>query len=88
MVLVYNCNDDVATAMFINGLQISHSFYKHFVHEVIKVRDILSRAQTYIQIEDANRDETNHSPNEGMKGRNGNQSLFTRRRIKIETSEQ
>jgi len=46
--LIYNCNDNVATATFISGLQVTHS-YKHLV----KMRDILTRAQRYIQIEDA-----------------------------------
>ena len=53
MVLVYNCNNDVAVVAFISGLQVTYSFYKHLVkNEVIKMRDILSRAQKYIQIED------------------------------------
>ena len=29
MTLVYNYNEDVAAAAFINGLQVTHSFYKH-----------------------------------------------------------
>ena len=28
MVLMYNCNEDVAVATFISGLQVTHSFYK------------------------------------------------------------
>jgi len=52
MALPYNCNDYVVAAAFINGLQVTHSFYKHLVkNEVIRMRDILSRAQKYIQIE-------------------------------------
>jgi len=40
--LVYNCNDDVATAAFISGLQVTHSFYNHLVkNDVTKMRDIL-----------------------------------------------
>jgi len=43
MALVYNYNDDVAAAVFISGLQVSHTFYKHLVkHDVTKMRDILS----------------------------------------------
>ena len=42
MTLVYNCNDDMAAAAFITGLQVSHSFYKHLVkYEVIRMSDIL-----------------------------------------------
>ena len=61
MALLYNCNDNVIAVAFISGLQVSHS-YKHLVkYEVTRKRDILSRAQKYIQIEDATRGETNHS---------------------------
>ena len=45
MALVYNCNEDVATAVFINGLQVKNPFYKHLVkNDVTKMRDILIRA--------------------------------------------
>ena len=48
---MYNFNDNI-----VSRLQVTHSFYKHFVkQEVIKMRDILSRAQKYIQIEDVTR---------------------------------
>ena len=43
-----------------------YSFYKHMVkHEVTKMRDILTSAQKYIQIEDATRSSANCSPSEG-----------------------
>jgi len=43
-------------------LQVSHS-YKHLVkYEFIRMRDILSRAQKYIQTEDATPGVTNRSP--------------------------
>jgi len=59
MTLVYNCNDDVIVAAFINGLQVFHSFYKYLVkHKVTRMLDIISRVQKYIQIEDATRDKT------------------------------
>ena len=52
MTLVYNCNEDVAAATFISGLQVTHPFYKHLVkNDVTRMRDILVRAQKYIQIE-------------------------------------
>ena len=42
--LVYNCNEDVAAAPFISGLQVTHSFYKHLVkNDVTKMRVILVR---------------------------------------------
>jgi len=53
MDLMYNCNDDVAVVTFVRGLQVTYS-YTHLVkYEVTRLRDILSRAQKYIQIEDA-----------------------------------
>jgi len=56
MTLVYSCNEDVATAAFISGLQVIYSFYKYLVkNDVTKVRDILVRAQKYMQIEEATR---------------------------------
>jgi len=62
MALIYNCNDDVATAAFIAGLEINHSFYKHLVkHNVTNMKYILSRAQKYIQLEEAIRNTTNRS---------------------------
>jgi len=54
MALVHNCNDNIVVAVFVSWLQVIHSFYKHLVkHEVTKMRDILSRAQKYIQIKNA-----------------------------------
>jgi len=42
MALVYNYNEDVAIVAFINGLQVTHSFYKNLVkNDVTKMRDIL-----------------------------------------------
>jgi len=50
MMLVYNCNEDVAATSFIIGC-ITHSFYKQLVkNDVIKMRDILVRAQKYMHI--------------------------------------
>ena len=47
MTLVYNCNEDVAAASFINGLQVTHSFYKHVVkNNVTKIRDISIRRKS------------------------------------------
>ena len=50
--MVYNCNEDVVV-VFMSGLQVTHSFYKHLVkNDVTKMRDILVRAQKYMQIEE------------------------------------
>ena len=46
MSLLYNCNEDVDDAAFINGLQITNPFYKHLMkNDVTKMKDILIRAQ-------------------------------------------
>ena len=53
MALVYICNEDVAATTFINGLQVTHLFYKHLVkNNVTKMRDIPVRAHKYMQIRD------------------------------------
>jgi len=58
MVLVHNYSDDDAAVAFIAGLQTNHS-YKHLVkHDVTNIKDILSRAQKYIQLEEATRSST------------------------------
>ena len=52
MALVFNCNGDVDAVVFISGLQVSHSFHKYLVkHEVTWMRDVLSQAPMYMQIE-------------------------------------
>jgi len=73
--LVYNCNDYVTAIAFINELQVTHS-YKHLVkQEVTKMRYIHTRAQKYIQIEDATRSSANCSPKQGVKWRNRRQHV-------------
>ena len=43
--LVYNCNEDVAVAAFISGLQVTDPFYKHLLkNNITKMRDIIVRA--------------------------------------------
>ena len=64
--LAYNRNDDVAATSFVSGLQVTHSFHKHLVkYEVTKIKEILSRAQKYIQIEDVTRRAVNRSTRGG-----------------------
>ena len=54
MALVYNNNEDMAVAVFISRLQVIIPFYKHLVkNDITRMRDILVRAQKYIQIEEA-----------------------------------
>ena len=76
-----------AAAAFISGMQVIHS-YKHLVkHEVTKMRDILARAQKYIQIEDATWNSTIAPPGEKAKWRNRRRSLVLRRRLRVGQSE-
>ena len=87
MALIYNCNEDVAVAAFISGLQVTHSFYKHLVkYEVTKIRDILFQVQKYIQIEDAIRSAANRSLKKGGKGVKSKHNLLHQRRAIIELS--
>ena len=42
MALIYNCNEDVVTAAFVSGLQVTNPFYKNLVkNDVTRMRDIL-----------------------------------------------
>ena len=54
MALICNCNKDVVTVAFISRLQVTNPFYKHLVkNDITRMRDILVRAQKYIQIKEA-----------------------------------
>ena len=54
--MVYNYSGDVAAVAFIIGLQTDHFFYKHLVkHDITNMKDILSRAQKYVQLDEAMR---------------------------------
>ena len=84
MALVYNCNDDVAAVAFISGMQVTHSFYKHLVkYEVTKMRDILTSAQTYIQIEDVTRASANRSPKHRVESERQKVQLSPQRRLLV-----
>ena len=66
MALVYNCNEDVAAAAFISGLQVTYPIYKHLVrNDATRMRDILVQAQKYIQIKEATRPTFSRSPKQG-----------------------
>jgi len=63
MALVYNCRDDVVVAAFIAGLQTDHS-NKHLVKYVTNMKDIMSRAKKYIQLEEATQGSTSQTSQE------------------------
>ena len=70
MVLVYNCNEDVAAVTFISGLQVTNPFYKHLMeNDVTEMRDILVRAQKYIQIEEVTRATSSCPRDKGLRSR-------------------
>ena len=63
MVMIYNCSDDVAAVAFIIWLQTDHFFYKHLVkHDITNTKEILSRAQKYVQLEEATWGSTTRPP--------------------------
>ena len=67
MVLVYNCNKDVAAAAFTSGLQVTNPFYNYLMkNDVTKMRDILVWMQKYIQIEEATRAAFSRFPRQGL----------------------
>ena len=54
MALVYNYSDHVVVVVFTTRMQTDHSFYQHLVkNDIYSMKDILSRAQKYIQLEEA-----------------------------------
>jgi len=72
---VHNCNENVAATAFISGLQVIHSFYKYLVkNDVTKMRDILIRAQKYMQIEKTTQSATNHPLNKDPRARSRDSS--------------
>ena len=63
---VSNC-DEVSALAFINGLQVTHPLYKHLLkHNVAKMSEVLSHAQSYIQLEEAMKAFSNHSMKPAM----------------------
>ena len=70
MALLYNYNEDVAAGAFINGLRVTHSFYKHLVkNDVNKMRDILVWPQKYMLIEEVTQGATNRPLNKDLRAR-------------------
>ena len=66
---VSNYGAEVAALTFISGLQITNPLYKHVLkHNVAKMSDILYRAQSYIQLEEAMKGSSNHSVKSGDGG--------------------
>ena len=63
---VPNCDEDFSTLVFISGLQFSHPLYNHLLkHNVNQMSEALSRAQPYIQLEEAMMTFANHSAKRG-----------------------
>jgi len=63
---VPNCLEDVSALVFISGLQVSHSLYKHLLkYNVTRMSEVLSRAQPYIQLEEAMYTSFNHTAKHG-----------------------
>ena len=59
---VSNCGEEVSVLAFISGLQVTHSLYKYLLkHNVIKMSEALSRAQSHIQLEEAIKASSNNS---------------------------
>jgi len=82
MALVYNCNDDVVVVAFVNGLQVSQSFYKHLVkYEVTRMRDILYRAHKTARSRIRPGTQSSALPKGRIRGRS--QSLPSQIRIRI-----
>jgi len=66
---VPNCGEDISALSFINGLQVSHPPYKHLLkHNITMMSEVLSRAQSYIQLEEAMKTSANHSAKRGEVG--------------------
>ena len=66
---VSNCGEEISTPAFFSGLQVTHPLYKHLQkHNVVKMSEILSRAQRYIQVEEVMKDSSNHSAKPGEGG--------------------
>ena len=63
---VPNCDEDFSALVFISGLQFSHPLYNHLLkHNVNQMSEALSRAQPYIQLEEAMMTFANHSAKRG-----------------------
>ena len=59
---VSHCGEEVAAPAFIKGLQVSHPLYKHLLkHNIAKMSEVLTRAQLYIQLEEAMKASPKHS---------------------------
>ena len=63
-----NCGDDALHA-FISGLQVFHPLYNDLLkHNITRVSGLLSRAQPYIQLEEALKTSSYHSVKPGDHG--------------------
>jgi len=48
---VHKCSEDASALAFISGLRVTYPLYKHLVLYVTRWREVLYRAQSYIQLE-------------------------------------
>jgi len=65
---VSNYSEEVSALVLIIGLQITHPLHKHLLkHNIAKIREVLSWAQSYIQLEKTMKASSNHSakPDDG-----------------------
>jgi len=66
---VSNCGKEVYALSFINRLQIAHPLYIYLMkHNITKMNEILTRAQPYIQLEEAMKASSNHTAKPGDGG--------------------
>jgi len=66
---VSNCGKEVAALTFISMLQVTHPLYKYLLkHNVIKMSEVLTQAQPYIQLEEAMKASSSHSAKLGDGG--------------------
>ena len=54
LVKVFNYVEDISALAFISWLHVFHPLYKHLLkHDVTRMSEVMSRAQPYIQLEEA-----------------------------------
>ena len=83
--MVYNYNEDIAIA-FIIGLQVTNPFYEHLMkNDVTRMRDILIRAQKYIQIEESTQS-TPIRPETGSRAREAKTTISPKEESKPNSS--
>ena len=76
---VSNYGEEVSALLFISRLQVTHPLYKHLLnHNVAKTIEALSRAQPFVQLEEAIKVSSNtstKSSKDGMKSKSACEAL-------------